>query len=179
MKGLIFVEFLEMVESKIGAEATEQLIEESNLPSQGVYTTVGTYEDSEIVSLVVNLHKKTNIPIPDLLKTFGAYLFNRFVVRYKDMMDHMTSSFDLLKKIDNYIHVEVQKLYPEANLPKFDYEELSENKLKLIYKSNRKMPDLAEGLIAACMDHYQENYTITRNLINEDASHVEFIIEKE
>jgi len=73
MKGIIFVEFLEMVEGIIGAEATEELIEESNLPSKGVYTTVGTYDDAEIVSLLVNLQKRTNLPIPDLLQTFGAY----------------------------------------------------------------------------------------------------------
>ena len=41
MKGIIFVEFLEMVEGIIGAEATEELIEESNLPSKGclLYTS--------------------------------------------------------------------------------------------------------------------------------------------
>ena len=41
------------------------------------------------------------------------------------------------------------------------------------------MPDLAEGLISACMEHYNETYTITRNVIEVDNSYVVFIIEKE
>ena len=179
MKGLVFVEFLEMIDEKFGLETTEDIIEKSNLPSQGHYTTVGTYEDSEMISLITELHKKTNIPLPDLLKTFGAYLFNSFTVRYASMINQFTSGFDLLKKIDSYIHVEVQKLYPQAILPHFDFEQPNEKELKLIYKSERKMPDLAEGLITASMDHYNESYTINRETINEDNSWVNFIIKKD
>lgn len=179
MKGVIFVEFLEMVESTIGMEATEELIEESDLKSEGIYTTVGTYPDSEMISLVVNLHQRTNIPIPTLLFKFGEYLFDRFVLRYNDLLQGMTSGFELLRKIDDYIHVEVQKLYPEAQLPKFDFEEIDDHTLKLIYKSNRKMPDLAEGLISSSMKHFKTKATITREYIEEDGSWVNFIIKQE
>ena len=179
MKGVIFVEFLEMVEETMGMEATEELIEESDLPSEGVYTSVGTYPDSEMISLVVNLHKRTNIPVPTLLFKFGEYLFTRFVLRYASMLSDIDSGFDLLKKIDNYIHVEVQKLYPEAQLPKFDFEEIDENTLKLIYKSKRKMPDLAEGLITAAMNHFETKATIKREYIEEDGGWVNFIITQE
>jgi len=178
MKGIIFVEFLQMVDEKIGMETTEELIENSDLPSEGIYTSVGTYDDSEMISLVVNLQKKLNVPIPKLLRMFGEYLFTRFVLRYADMMEEFTSGFELLRRIDDYIHVEVQKLYPEAKLPKFDYEDLDEHTLKLVYKSERKMPDLAEGLITAGMSHFNEEHTITREYMNEDGSWVNFIINK-
>ncbi|APD07893.1 hypothetical protein UJ101_02393 [Flavobacteriaceae bacterium UJ101] len=179
MKGLIFVEFLEMVDEKFGMEITEEIVEKSHLPSNGYYTTIGTYDDSEMISLINELHKKTMIPLPKLLKTFGHYLFNRFTIRYASMLDQFSSGFELLKKIDTYIHVEVQKLYPQAILPHFDFEQLTEKELKLIYKSQRKMPDLAEGLIAAAMDHYNEKYLITKEIINEDLSWVNFIIKKQ
>lgn len=178
MKGVIFVEFLQMVDEKLGMETTEELIEKSDLGSNGIYTTVGTYDDNEMISLVVNLHQKTKIPIPALLKTFGEYLFTRFVLRYADMMKNFKSGFELLRRIDDYIHVEVEKLYPEAQLPKFDYEDIDENTLKLIYKSKRKMPDLAEGLITSAMNHFNEEHQIERELISEDGSFVNFIITK-
>ena len=35
MKGIVFTEFLEMVEEKYGYEVVDQIIEESKLPSGG------------------------------------------------------------------------------------------------------------------------------------------------
>ena len=179
MKGVIFVEFLQMVDEELGMEATEELIEDSQLASGGVYTIVGTYPDDEMISLVVNLHKKTQIPISTLLRKFGAYLFERFVLRYSNMMEEFTSGFELLKRIDDYIHVEVAKLYPKAQLPKFEYEEIGEDMLRLIYKSERKLPDLAEGLITAAMSHFNEKHTIEQEFIEKDGSWVHFIITRE
>ena len=54
MKGLVFTEFLEMVESKFGLEVVDNIIEHSELPSGGVYTSVGTYDFNEMLSLITN-----------------------------------------------------------------------------------------------------------------------------
>ncbi len=179
MKGIIFVEFLGMIDEKMGMEVTEEIIEKSNLPSKAKYTSVGTYDDSEMLALVKELHNKTEIPVPTLLKEFGNYLFQSFVKKYHDMIKGMDDSFDMLKHVDSYIHVEVKKIYPEANLPVFNHEGISDKKMTLIYNSTRKMPDLAEGLIEATLKHFNEKYTITRNVIKEDNSCVAFIIERE
>lgn len=176
MKGIIFVEFLEMVDKMLGMETTEEIIEKSNLPSGASYTTVGTYDDAEMISLVTQLHLKTQIEVPVLLKTFGKYLFNSFTVRYKDMLHHLKDSFEMLKRIDNYIHVEVQKIYPKAKLPVFQTEEISDKELKLIYTSDRKMPDLAEGLMEATLEYFNEDFSISRTALKEDNSSVEFLI---
>ena len=53
MKGIVFSEFMDLVEEKFGWETIDELIESTNLPSGGSYTAVGTYPHSEIVSLVV------------------------------------------------------------------------------------------------------------------------------
>ena len=41
MKGMVFIEFLELVEEKFGLEMVDNIIEQSNLESEGVYTLVG------------------------------------------------------------------------------------------------------------------------------------------
>ncbi|MBT8311465.1 MAG: hypothetical protein HKP23_01335, partial [Flavobacteriaceae bacterium] len=38
MKGIVFTEFLEMVEDKFGLEVVDTIIEKAELPSEGVYT---------------------------------------------------------------------------------------------------------------------------------------------
>ncbi len=179
MKGVIFVEFLEMVDEKFGLEMTEELIENSDLKSEGIYTAVGTYDDSEMINLITHLHKKTAIPVPKLLTVFSQYLFGGFLKRYPEMLVEYSSGFEMLMKIDDTIHVQVQKLYPEAILPKFEFEKISDNELKLIYKSQRKMPDLAEGLISSTMNHFNEKFSIAREYVQEDGSWVNFIIKKE
>ena len=42
MKGLVFTEFLELVDEQFSFETCEQIIEMSDLPSGGIYTSVGT-----------------------------------------------------------------------------------------------------------------------------------------
>jgi GGDEF domain-containing protein len=40
MKGVVFTEFMEMVEDRFSLEIAERLIEESNLASLGIYTSL-------------------------------------------------------------------------------------------------------------------------------------------
>jgi len=67
MKGIVFTEFMDMVDDKFGMDVTETIVQASDLPSGGAYTAVGTYDHAEIVSLVVNLSKSTNIEVPVLI----------------------------------------------------------------------------------------------------------------
>ena len=167
MKGMVFTEFLEMVEENFGWEVAEDIVDESDLPSGGAYTSVGTYDHNEMVAMVVVLSEKTGVAIPDLLKAYGKYLFGRFNQLYGTFFEGVDGTFEFLSSIDQYIHVEVKKLYPEAELPKFDYEHPDDNTLVLIYSSSRPFADFAEGLLMGCLDHYGESITLEREDLNE------------
>jgi hypothetical protein len=52
MKGVVFTEFLEMVEGRFGLAMADRIIEAAQLPSSGAYTAVGTYDYTEMVHLV-------------------------------------------------------------------------------------------------------------------------------
>lgn len=162
MKGIVFTEFLEMVESKFSYEVTENIIEAAKLPSGGVYTSVGTYDHAEIVALVTHLSKATNIAVPDLLRAFGHHLLYRFAAGYPQFFEGITSSLDFMQRVDGYIHVEVRKLYPEAQLPKLECEHSAPGVLKVTYRSNRPFADLADGLIAGCVEYFKDGVTVTR-----------------
>lgn len=53
MKGIVFSEFMDLVEESFGLEMIDELIEQSDLPSGGSYTAVGTYPHGEMLTLVV------------------------------------------------------------------------------------------------------------------------------
>ena len=168
-----------MIEAKHSAEIIEDLIDDADLPSRGVYTAVGTYPYTEMVSLVSSLSEKTGQPVKSLIKNFGEYLFSRFQALYPQFFSDCTSSFDFLVNVETYIHKEVRKLYPEANLPSFVIEEHSPQHFSMIYVSERPFGDLCEGLILGCLAHFGENAQVTReDLESAPMTRVRFKISK-
>ncbi len=177
MKGLVFTTFLEMVESKFSLEITDRIIETSELASGGSYTTLGTYDHNEIIRLVAQLSERTDIPVADLVRTFGEYLFGQLVEMLPPFVEVSRTSFDFLQKVDSYIHVEVHKLYPDAQLPRFEYVTPKPGVLEMTYRSSRPFADLAEGMIQGCIRHYGESIDIVRvDLPESSGTAVRFIL---
>ncbi|BCN94255.1 guanylate cyclase [Thiomicrorhabdus immobilis] len=160
MKGIVFSEFIELVEDKFGFEMADEIIEKSNLPSGGAYTSVGTYDHHELIELVTHLSAETGISVEDLVRTFGEHLLVRFSEGYPMFFETVDNCFDFLDTIENKVHVEVQKLYPEAELPTFDSQIESEKRMTLIYSSKRPFSALAYGLIKGASTYYGEQIEI-------------------
>ena len=132
MKGIVFREFITMVETQFSLETADAIIADSTLATGGAYTTVGTYPHEEMVELVSHLSTRTAIAIPDLLRAFGHYLFQRFTVIHADYIIDHASALSVLRMLDGHIHAEVRKLYSDAELPSFDHEEQDDGSLVLI-----------------------------------------------
>lgn len=160
MKGIVFTEFFEMVEEQLGFELVDQLLEKTELKTGGAYTSVGTYDHKELLALVTNLHQLTNVPVNDLLTRYGQYLFPRLMQIAPDTVNQFSSCFELIAAVDSIIHVEVQKLYPDAELPKFTVTKHDNHELQLTYSSCRPFVYLAKGLILGCARHYQTQVSI-------------------
>lgn len=176
MKGIVFSQFLNMVDEKYSIEICERLIDEVNLPSGGAYTTVGTYNAQEMVDLVAKLSEISSTPTTDLLKMFGNYLLKRFVVIFPEFFEQKSSIFDFLSMVETVIHLEVKKLYSDAELPFFTCANPQPDKLEMVYRSVRNLPDLAEGLILGAADHFGEKIEVKRSNLPEDSSAELFII---
>lgn len=73
MKGIIFTEFLDMVEAQFGLAVVDEIITNSKTLHQGIYTSVGTYDFNEMVSLLVALGELVSKDIQELLYAFGLY----------------------------------------------------------------------------------------------------------
>ncbi|MBL9154943.1 MAG: heme NO-binding domain-containing protein [Verrucomicrobiales bacterium] len=162
MKGIIFTEFTEMVESVFGFDTLDTIIERANLPSGGQYTAVGTYDHGEMVSLVIQLSAATGMEVPALLKAFGTHLFHRFAKIYPDMIAGESSALGFLDRVETHIHREVLKLYPNAELPRFENHWVTDRELEMVYHSNKHFEDVAEGLILGCLEHFNETAEVTR-----------------
>lgn len=162
MKGIVFTELIEMVEQDLGLEIADRMITKAQTANDGAYTTVGTYDHAELIKLVIALSEETQIPVADLVQTFGKHLFARFHVLYPQFFEGVESAIDFLPRVESYIHVEVRKLYPDAELPSFTCSPQPEGGLQMTYRSRRPFADLAEGLIRACVAHFGDPIHITR-----------------
>ena len=176
MKGIIFTEFLEMIEDKYGLEMVDTILGESELKSNGIYTSVGTYDFVEMTQLLESLSNNTSISIDDLLLVYGEYFFNRLRESYPDLLAIYNTPIELLASIENHIHVEVLKIYPKAELPFFEVKEKKIDSLILIYNSSRAMHHFALGLMNETFKYFNTSATITLRKIKDDGTKVEFTV---
>lgn len=170
MKGLVFTEFVEFVEKAHGLDTADRMITAaSELPSGGIYTAVGTYDHREMVTLLGAVQSLTGTDIPTQLQSFGNHLLTRFVAAYPSFFQQAGSLFPFLRSVHGHIHVEVRKLYPDAELPSFSYEQPSADVLHMTYSSARGLADLAQGLIEGAIVYYGEPVDLRREDGNPDA----------
>ncbi|CAM3566866.1 heme NO-binding domain-containing protein [Zobellia roscoffensis] len=176
MKGIVFTEFLEMVEDKFGLETLDNIIENGNLPSEGIYTSVGTYDFNEMVTLITNLSEETKIPVGDLIYAFGLYLFAGLANSHPEVIKNYNTPLGLLYCIEDHIHVHVKKLYPDAELPSFKVLDKTDTTITMVYSSSRGLYRLAHGLIEKAFEHFGGTATITYDVLKEDGTEVKFDI---
>ena len=168
MKGVVFTEFFEFVEETYSPEFLQETIADSQIASGGVYTSVGTYPVCEMGALVGSLSKRTGHNSSQLLKLFGRHLFRYFHASSPHFFEGVTCPFDFLASVETKIHVDVKKLYPDAELPTFEILEHNQDRFVMNYKSARGLGDLCEGLIEECLLHFKKQASISRELKSED-----------
>ncbi|PKG58985.1 MULTISPECIES: heme NO-binding domain-containing protein [unclassified Shewanella] len=174
MKGIIFAEFLELVEDTFGLEICQQILDENQ--NDGVYTSVGTYDHHDLIKLIVSLSKLTGISIEDLQEVYGKSVFITLFNSMPGLEGKSDSTFSFIKSVEEYIHIEVKKLYQNANPPTFNFISATESQLVMDYVSARCMSHVCLGLIRGCAEHFGENIEITMEPITEDQSEVRFTI---
>jgi hypothetical protein len=157
MKGIVFTEFLELVEKEFGYEVLDRITSLESLEGKGAYTSVGNYPHGDMLAMVEELSCCVDVPGTELVRTFGKSLVGSFYKMHAAYFDNAGSSMEFLGGIESVIHSDVRKLYPDAKLPTFDATWVDEDTLVLDYSSNRPMAPLAEGAIMGSINHYDND----------------------
>jgi len=167
MKGEIFVDFAKMIGERYGLIVADQLLSDPALDSKGAYTRVGTYDHAEMIHLVVSLANLKNVDPALLQREFGRYLFSCLASAHMEFVENYKSTFDLILSIENAIHVNVRKLYPDASLPTIDTVRLDDRTIRLKYSSERGFGHVCHGLIEGCIAYYGEDIAVEREDISQ------------
>jgi hypothetical protein len=160
MLGMVFTEFLEMVEDRFSPEMVDAILDDVPTAHGGAYTAVGYYPHQEVVALVLALSRRSGVPVETLLHAFGKHLFGRLAAGHPQMFARHGDLFDLLEAIDGQIHIDVRKLYEHATPPRVTVLERDPTTVRLLYQSPRKMDTLALGLIEGAAAHFETTVEI-------------------
>lgn len=172
MKGIVFTEFIEHVESSFGFGIANDMIENSSaLSTNGVYSSVGNYPHQDLFSMIQELSARTGKSEELLLNEYGQHLFSQFAKLYPIFFEKINSSFSFLSIVESHIHKEVLKLYPDAELPTFHSIKITDNQMEMTYRSNRKMHEFAYGLILGCLEFFGEEGMIQMNHLSNGEVH--------
>jgi hypothetical protein len=82
-------------------------------------------------------------------------MFHQLAARYPVFLNQSDNLRDFLISVGSVIHIEVQKLYDNPNLPTFSYDTSRDDQLIMRYKSPRKLCVLAEGLMRGASEYYK------------------------
>lgn len=179
MKGMVFTELLKMAEAVMGEQAVDDVLDQLNLENDGAYNAVGNYQCQELLKLVTAFGGHLNMPLDDLQRTFGEWMFSHFAQNYPEFFKGKPDALAMLDAIENEVHVEVRKLYPNVELPTFETYRTRQGELTMIYHSERPLVFFCHGLIDACVAYFGEPATVTmKDRSSEGRYQAEFIVKK-
>ncbi len=159
MKGVIRTQLIEMVEDKYGFDTCDEMINDSGV--DGIYTQAGNYPSNDMFAMIKALSTLVDISIEDLIFTYGEHLFSVLIKIYPKSISSYNNSFEFISNVEEVIHPEVKKLYPDSDLPSFEMISINNNEMKIIYKSSKPLMGLAKGLMTGCIKYYEENIDIS------------------
>ncbi len=174
MKGVIFTEFVQHVESKYGLEVCDGMLEKAQ--DDGIYTSVGNYDHNRLVTLIVILQKLTGDDAEHIQCEFGVVAFPILLSTLPGIADDCSDVFSFIERVENHIHIEVIKLYPDSTPPKFSFVSRDEMSMVMDYHSARCMSAVCHGLLLGCAAHFKQSLSINRDSLNDDESCVRFTL---
>lgn len=163
MKGTIFVELIKMAEDAFGEDTVDDVLDKANLENDGAFTTVGNYPCSELVKIVMAFSEHSGLSPEVLQRKFGHWMMDHFVENYPVFFQGKQDTFSMLESVDGEIHVEVKKLYPDAELPVFETQRIAPDHLAMTYSSPRPLVEFCHGMIEACLDRFDQTADIQQN----------------
>lgn len=159
IKGVIFDVAREVVAELLGEDQWDQAVESAGF--EGAYTSLGSYPDEEMSTLVVLLSEAAGLSIEDTLRTVGQHGYTHLEARQPELVAGVDDMGALLHSLDDVIHTEVRKLYPDSTVPQFAVADQGPDHWQLTYSSERRMCHLAEGLLLGFAGSRDIDATIT------------------
>ena len=177
MKGIILIEFADFAASAY----PEALPAAEDPRDRGrPLDAVARYDPNSLAAAVDRVSAAANVPAGEILRRFGIHLFARFAMLYPVFLLDGTTCLEFLAGIPTTIHGEILKLHPDAEFPHLECRPLGSDRLELVYRSERGLADLAEGLLLGCIAYFREPIRLERtDLAERSGRSAEFVLTRQ
>ncbi|MGB5760142.1 MAG: heme NO-binding domain-containing protein [Acidimicrobiales bacterium] len=153
MKGVVFNIVQEVVEEHLGPQMWDDAVDRSDV--EGAYTSLGNYPDADLEQLVGSLGELSHLSRSDVLVFAGRQGFQQLAGRHPDLIAPYSGWRDVVEHLDDIIHPEVAKIYPDADTPSFTTTAQPDGSVHMVYESRRQLCSLAEGLVLGLGDWFR------------------------
>ncbi|MFN6092805.1 MAG: heme NO-binding domain-containing protein [Bacteroidota bacterium] len=156
MYGLVNQAIQGLVIDNFGEDNWKAIKQKANV-TEDSFLSNEIYDDSITFNLAVSASEVLNIPLADVLKTFGKYWIIKVGnEKYGPLMKSGGDNFiDFIVNLPNF-HSRVMLIYSDIKPPEFIVEKITESQLKLHYYSTRQgLTDFMFGLIQGLGELYQ------------------------
>jgi hypothetical protein len=160
LRGIVFRLLEQAVVDEHGEEMWDTLLDVAEV--SGAYTSLGVYDDSELMALVGAASSAFGMDAPGVLRWLGRAALPMLARSYPDFFTPHTSAKAFVASLNDIIHPEVRKLHPGADVPDFETEDRGAEGLVLGYASPRRLCAFAEGLVEGAAAFYGEVVTISQ-----------------
>jgi len=161
MYGLVNQAIQGLVIDNFGSENWDKIKQKAGVTNDS-FLTNEIYDDSITFNLAISAADVLNIPVSDVLKTFGKYWIIKVGnEKYGPLMKSGGDNFiDFIVNLPNF-HSRVMLIYADIKPPEFIVEKVSENKIMLHYFSTRQgLTDFMFGLIQGLGEFYNTPISI-------------------
>ena len=114
MKGIVFNLLEDFIIDGWGEEAYDEIISLCPLRTKEPFIGPGTYEDADLLAIVGKAAETLSVSVPEAVHAFGKYCFPKLASKYPMFLEGHKHPKTFLKTIDDVIHVEVKKLFKDA-----------------------------------------------------------------
>ena len=150
----------------------------NRISSKNTHNASSPFSEDSMHALVHGFSKMPGNYPPTLLRAYGQHLFKNLAESHAEAIKRFKNTFSLLVRIENYVHMEILKLHPDAELPSFEFKRADQSKLEIHYSSIKEMGGLAEGVIESCIRYFNEDITVKQHAIGDAGTDIIFTLEK-
>jgi hypothetical protein len=168
LKGIVLNLLEEAVTADYGEAAWPALIDMAGV--KGVYTSLGSYPDEEVMALVAAASAALHTPPEETLRWFGRRAMPMLAARFGAFFAGHANARSFVLSVNDIIHPEVRKLYSGAGCPHFHFADAEDGRLIIGYQSPRRLCHLAHGFIEGASDHFGETVELEHLACMQDGS---------
>ena len=175
MKGLIFTDFIKLVEKRFSRQEADAWLESCELPGGRTYAAAGEYPYREFMELVMHLSARTGETLAIILHDFGRHLAAQALRR------EAPDSGDALAELARLVGNDFRNLLTPNQVTSRDAIldiEMGESRVEITCHAPRPIADILAGMIERVAEESSDLIHIARRPLSESADHFAVQVER-